>query len=274
MVGGTGVRGFAQAGTIAMLEREGLGPDVVVGVSTGTIVAATYAARADWSTALLSMDRSRLPGLADAVDETDVLARLRQTMRSARQLAPSLWTWGLQGYGDYSRAALLDLLGPARTFAQTRLPVAFVATDLGRSSRAVLREGPLAIAAQAASALPGMANPVMLDGRPLVDGVFSDPVPVDVARDLGADVVVAVHGRPTKAEQEPDNWMIALIRGMEIGQNAFAEERLAAADVVIRPVFTDDVRSLDFRRMDAAARQASAATAAALPQIRAALDAA
>lgn len=272
VVGGTGVRGFAQAGVLATLERAGLAPDVVVGVSTGAIVAAAYGARTDWSDALLSMDRSRLPGLAEMPDQPDVLDRLRHTLRNARQLAPSVWTWGRQGYGEYSHAALVELLGPDRTFADCRLPVALVATDLARSSRVVLDSGPLVTATLAASALPGVGNPVTANGCMLIDGVFSDPVPVDVARTLGADVVLAVHGRPSPSASEPDNWMMALIRGMEIGQNAFAEEQLAAADIVVRPAFTEDVRSLDFTRVETATRQASAAVAATLPRIRAVLN--
>lgn len=274
VVGGTGVRGFAQAGALAALERAGLGPDVVVGVSTGAIVAAAYAARADWSDALQQMDRTKLPALASGSSSDDTFARLRAALRSARQLAPSVWTWGRQGYAEYGRAALADLLGPEPRLGRTRVPLALVATDLERGERTVLDRGPLAQATLAASALPGLARPVPIGARLLADGAFSDPVPIDVARDLGADVVLVVHTQPPLAASDPDNWILALVRGMEIGQQAFADERLGQADIVVRATLDATVRSLDFAGLDAAARRTGAAVSADLDKIRERLDAA
>jgi NTE family protein len=272
VVGGTGVRGFAQAGVLAGLERAGLSPDVVVGVSTGAIVAAAYAAREDWSQALQGMDRSKLPALVQGPEGEDSLTRLRTSLRNVRQLAPSMWTWGRQGYAEYGRVALLDLLGEEMRLDQARVPTALVATDLQSGQRAVLDSGGLVTAALAASVLPGVARPVEIAGRHLVDGAFSDPVPTDVARELGADVVMAVHAGAMPGE-DPDSWVLALVRGMEIGQHAFTEERLADADVVVRADLGTGVRSLDFQGVDEAARRLAAAVAQSVPRIREALDA-
>lgn len=267
MVGGTGVRGFAQAGVLTALERAGLPPDVVVGVSTGAVVAATYAAREDWSRALQSVDRGRLPSLAPRPEEDVSLARLRTAFRSAKQLAPSVWTWGRQGYEEYGRATLADLLGDGRRFEDTRVPLAQVATDLSEGRSRVLMEGHLATATLAASTLPGVTRPVEVEGRLLVDGAFTDPAPVDVARGMGADVVLVIHCLGDTTPDEPDNWIMALVRGMEIGQHAFAEERLAQADLVVRPDLGNSVRALDFTGLDNAVRRTATALQERLPEL-------
>lgn len=270
VVGGAGVRGFGQAGALGALARAGLQPDVVVGVSTGAIVAATYAARTDWEHALQQVDRSRLPALADADPDADRLERLRAALRSARQLAPSVWTWGLEGYEEYARRTLGELLGEGRVDG-LRLPLALVATDLAASRRAVLRSGSLVEATLAASALPAVTDPIALEGGLLVDGSFADPAPVDVARDLGADVVLVVHVERPLDEPELDSWPRALARGVEIGGRTFVEERLARADVVVRARLRPDVRALDFSAIDAVARHVAGAVRDHLGDLREAL---
>lgn len=261
VLGGTGVRGFAQAGVLHALERAGHRPDVLVGVSSAAVVAATYAARGDWSEALLHVDRTRLPTLPSPTGE-DALARLRGALRGARQLAPSVWSWGRRGVEGFGAEVLEELLGRGLRFRSTRLPVALVATELGRARRVVLDDGDLAMAALAASALPGITRPVSLGGRQLVDGAFSDPAPVDVARDLGADVVLAaVPFGPGEAdgwplETDPEGPVAGMLRGLAIGQRAFVRERLAEADIALRADLGEEVRLLDFAGLDAAVRRA------------------
>lgn len=249
VLGGGGVRGLAHVGVLAGLQRAGIEPDVLVGVSMGALVATTYALRTDWAAALEGVDRTRLPVLSDARDDI-ALARMRTLVRNARALAPSVWAWGRQGYEEFGRATLASLLGEGSTFADTRMPVAVVATDLERAARVVLREGDLIGATLASGAIPGLAKPVEVDGRIYIDGGFSDPAPVDVARDLGADVVVAVHVGQHLAAFDAENWAMTLLRGLEISQRAFADERLSHADLVLRPDFGERVNVLDFSAID------------------------
>jgi NTE family protein len=257
VLGGGGVRGLAHVGVLAGLRRAGIEPDVLVGVSMGALVATTYAARSDWLAALEGVDRSRLPALTDPRDDI-ALARMRTLVRNARALAPSVWTWGRQGYEEFGRATLSQLLGEGTTFADTRVPVAVVATDLERAGRVVLDTGDLIGATLASGAIPGLAKPVEVAGRTYIDGGFSDPAPVDVARSMGADVVVAVHVGQHIATFDADNWAMALLRGMEISQRAFADERLAAADLVLRPAFGERVNVLDFSAIPEVVRSGSA----------------
>ena len=269
---GGGVRALAHIGVLRALEQARLRPDVVVGVSMGAAVATTYAARDDWAAALDAVDRKLLPGFATGEDEG--LVRLRATLSSARRLATGVWTWGRLGYyEEYGRVTLEHLFAPATTFADTRLPLAVVATDLRTGKRVVFREGPLVPAALASGAIPGIARPQSWNGAALVDGGFADPAPVDVARDLGADVVVAVHTGQHLAGFEADNWMQALIRSMEVGQRAFAEERLRHADVVLRPDFGERVHLLNFEAVDEVVRRGLLCGRAAAKNLRALLAA-
>jgi NTE family protein len=273
VLGGGGVRGLAHTGVLQTLVANDIAPDVVVGVSMGAVVAATYACREDWQDALLAVDRSRLPAFVLPEDgEEESLVRLRSALRSARRLAPSVWTWGRQGYEEYGRATLRALLGEGASFDTARLPLAVVATDLAGGGRIVLRDGDLVGATLASAAIPGIAKPVTVDGRQLIDGGFADPAPVDVARDLGADVVVAVHAGQHLTPNDADNWMTALVRGLEIAQRAFAEERLNDADLVLRPDYGQRINVLNFGVVDSVVRHGAACAAAAVDDIKALLE--
>jgi NTE family protein len=266
VLGGGGVRGLAHAGALAALSRAGIEPDVLVGVSMGGVVAAVCAARADWETALESVDRTRLPAFADP-REDEGLKLVRTALRSARRLAPSVWTWGRSGYEEFGRATLTEVLGSTTDFSDTRLPLAVVATDIFRGERVVLNAGDLVSATLASAAIPGVAKPVEREGRTLIDGGFVDPAPVDVARSLGADVVVAVYTGQHLEPAEADNWLLALLRGLEIGQRAFADQRLAAADLVLRPDFGERINVFDFSAVDAVVRSGALCAQASLPAI-------
>jgi NTE family protein len=245
VLGGGGVRGFAHVGVLNALARAGIVPDVVVGVSMGALVGATYAARDDWLDALETVGKERLPSFAQAEEEGLALARMRSLVRNARKLAPTVWTWGRQGYEEYGRATLKALLGDVETFEDLEVPLAVVATDLIAGERVVFDRGELIPAVLASGAIPGLARPVVHEGLTLIDGGFVDPAPADVARALGADVVVAVHVGQHAGTLETDTWALALLRGLEIGQRKFAEERLAHADLVLRPNFGERVNVLN-----------------------------
>lgn len=253
VLGGGGVRGLAHVGVLTGLQRAGIEPDVIVGVSMGALVAVTYAAREDWLDALDSVDRSRLPAVVEPEDEY-VLTKLRATLRNARRLVPSVWSLGRQGYEEYGGEILTYLLGGRTDFAELRVPAAVTATDLDAGERLVFRSGNPVSAVLASGAIPGLTRPYQRGDHTCIDGAFADPAPVDVARDLGADVVVGVHVGQHLMGTEADNWATALLRGFETSQRHFANERLRHADYVLRPVFTGRVTMLDFGAIDAVVR--------------------
>jgi NTE family protein len=116
------------------------------------------------------------------------------------------------------------------------LPVPFrcVATDLASGTPVVLGSGSLAVALRATMAIPGVFDPVSVDGRLLADGGLVDNVPVDVVRGLGADIVVAVDVHAVSRDSVPETLLGVLQSALEIPVQANAQSQLAHADIVVR----------------------------------------
>jgi NTE family protein len=152
------------------------------------------------------------------------------------------------------------------------LRFAAVATELRTGETVVFDRGPVARAVHASAAIPGVFVPVTIDGRTFVDGGVTNPVPADVARRLGADVVIAV-AIPAAAPAKPPATPIEVayhavtVMAAEIGRLRSRE-----ADVVITPD-VGEVAYDDFSRKKQLIEAGEAATAAALPAIKAAIAA-
>lgn len=170
-LGGGSARGWAHIGVIQAFEEAGLYPDVVAGCSIGAVVGGCYAAgKLDVLTGFArSLTKRRVMGLLDVrLSGSGLIGGDRLRRRLERDLAGR------------------DLDG---------LPVRFasVATELGTGHEVWLTRGGLVEALRASYALPGIFPPVALGGRLLMDGTLVNPVPVSLARSLGADVVVCVN---------------------------------------------------------------------------------
>ncbi len=172
-LGGGGARGLAHIGVLKVLEAEGIPVDLLAGTSMGGLIACLYAS-----------------GLTAAELEEEALC-----MTSRRMLFPltdaSLLRRGLfkgQHVVDY----LEERLGCC-TFDDLQTPAAVVAVDLYRHSEVVLSSGPVTTAVRATIAVPGVFTPVETEGQLLVDGGVLNNVPADVARRMGADVLIAVN---------------------------------------------------------------------------------
>lgn len=168
-LGSGSARGWAHLGVLQALRDAGVQPDVVCGASVGALVAAVYASRevdrfTDWA---LSLDRRKVFQFMDfrwsggMLKGEKLMAFLRQHFTDC----------GIDG---------------------CHLPFAAVATDLYSGAEIWLRQGSLVDAVRASIALPGLFTPVAARGRWLVDGGLVNPVPVSLARAMGADIVIAV----------------------------------------------------------------------------------
>jgi NTE family protein len=244
---GGGARGYAHVGVLSELESMGLAPAGLVGVSMGSVVAVTYGMRDDWYEALLALDTSAAPSPGDGHgSRAEPQATVRRAWTHARAAWSLLTGWGApEEAAAAGRASLEALIGPGR-FEDSRVPVAVCATDLLSGSRIVLASGPAAPAVLASSSLAGILPPVELDGRLLVDGVYSDIAPVDVARTMGASAVIAVDPSQPQSAGPPRNGLQVVMRAMEICHQTHAQERIHTADLVLRPVFDHYVDVLDF----------------------------
>lgn len=170
-LGGGSARGWSHIGVIEGLEEAGIFPEVVAGCSIGAVVGGAYAAgRIDTlKDFALSLTRRRVVGMLDPrITGSGLIAGERLRRRLAREL---------EGF----------------RIEELRLAFASVATELGTGHEVWLSRGPLVEAVRASYAIPGIFPPVALDGRLLMDGTLVNPVPVRLARELGADLVICVN---------------------------------------------------------------------------------
>jgi NTE family protein len=140
----------------------------------------------------------------------------------------------------------LRTLTQDRDLEDGRVPIAVCATDLLSGERVLIRSGNAARAAYASSALAGVLPPLEESGKLLADGAYADIAPIDVARDYGNPIVIAVDpGQPQEAK-EVRNGLQAIMRAFDICHTRHADLRFEAADLVLRPVFRRTINALDF----------------------------
>ncbi|KJV35755.1 patatin-like phospholipase family protein [Luteibacter yeojuensis] len=243
-LGGGAAKGFAHIGVIKMLEASGIHPDVVSGTSAGSVVGALYAS---------GMDAFQLQETAFALDEAAV--------RDVR-----IFSGGLvqgQKLQDY-----VNQLVKQQPIEKLHTPFAAVATVLENGERAVFIRGNTGQAVRASSSIPGVFEPVEINGKHFVDGGVVSPVPVDAARQLGADIVIAVDISARPDGQNPGNMVGIVGQSITIMGRKLAEQELGRADVVIRPK-VGQIGPTDFDQKNVAILEGERAALAAIPAIRA-----
>jgi len=189
----------------------------------------------------------------------------------AQQLDEKIFAdWTLGGRGLLKGEALQDFINQhlnKRPLEKLNKPFATVATDLNTGERVVFRTGDTGMAVRASAAVPGVFQPTQFHGHSYVDGGLSSPIPVQAAREMGADIVIAVDISSRPEGQPTDSltaiiWQTTTIMGGVIGAN-----ELKGADIVIRPKLPY-VKSWDFAARHDAMLEGERAALAALPAIR------
>jgi NTE family protein len=283
-LGSGGARGSAHVGVLKVLEENGLAPDIIAGTSMGAEVGGAYAAGA-------------------SIEDIAAVWREMSTARFMRAILPTV-PWSGWSSGREVPRTMHRLVGDPR-IEDLATPFAAVATDLSTGLPYTITRGPLALAVRASVSIPGLFTPVWIDGHLLIDGGVSDPLPVDVARRLGADVVAAVDvlvdpqevklsGIPAFDYKER---ILGITKGLEAADELGGERRfhpsvftvlfqmstvfqkrvsdlllqIHAPDVLIRPDFAPDPPSYGDVKQGIEAGEEAARRA--LPQIRALLSA-
>lgn len=250
-LGGGAARGFAHVGVIAVLEEAGLKPQQVVGTSAGSLVAALYASG-------------------------KTSAQLQQTALNMEEVAITDWMLPIFSRGMFRGDALaryVNDLVANRTMENMAIPLGIVATDLNSGQAVLFQRGDTGTAVRASSAVPAVFLPVKISGREYVDGGLVSPVPVRFARQMGADIVVAVDiSSPPEGNPAGDTLQI-LLQTFAIMGKSINQYELKDADVVVRPSLTG-LKSADFSARQRAIDAGRAAMLAALPQLKAKLAAA
>jgi len=243
-LGGGAARGFAHIGVIQVLEENGIKPDLVVGTSAGSLVAALYAS---------GKGGAALGHLADSMDES------------------AFTDWSFPGRGLIRGEALAryvrDNTGN-RTIEKLPLPLGIVATDLDSGAPILFQRGDPGVAVRASSAVPAVFQPVRIGTHEYVDGGLVSPVPVRFARQMGAELVIAVDISAVPDGNATGDAMRMLLQTFAIMGRSINGFELRDADVVLSPKLPG-VSSADFASRKKSIQAGREAALAALPALRA-----
>ncbi len=247
-LGGGAARGFAHVGVIQVLEEAGIRPDLVVGTSAGSLVASMYA--------------SGKTG-----------AQLQQVAETMEEAAFTDWTLPIFSRGMLRGDALARYVNAqvaSRSIESMPLPLGIVATDLNSGEAVLFQRGDTGTAVRASSAVPAVFQPVKISGHEYVDGGLVSPVPVRFARQMGAELVIAVDISSAPEGNLANDTLQILLQTFAIMGKSINVYELRDADLVVRPSLLG-VKSADFGARRRAIEAGRAAMLQALPQLKAAL---
>lgn len=209
-LGSGGVHGYAHIGAIRAFERLGVRPDVITGTSIGAIAGVLWAAGHD-------------------VDRIEVIANDRSWKESSGLRIPTLGIGRLDHLRD-----LIDRQTGNRPIEALPTRFAAVATDLDSGRSIILDRGPAGPAVAASASVPIRYEPVTIDGRRLIDGALSAPVPVDAARALGADFTIAIDVAFRPYEEPISGITDVAFQMFHIMVNRLIDEQIQRVDFAIR----------------------------------------
>lgn len=251
-LGGGAARGFAHIGVIKALEAQGIYPDIVVGTSAGSVVGALYAA---------GNTGFQLQKLAMEMDEASI----------------SDWAVPLfrKNTGVLKGEALQAYVNKAvnnQPMEKLKIPFGAVAADLKDGKPILFQRGNTGMAVRASSAVPGVFQPVTINGHTYVDGGLVAPVPVRFARDMGADFVIAVNISTQADVQATVSSLDVIMQTFSIMGQRINEYELRDADIVITPSL-GKMAGNDFNGRNQAVLAGEQAAAQVMAQIKLKLEA-
>jgi NTE family protein len=185
-LGSGAARGLAHIGVLKVLDEAKIPVDIITGTSIGALIGAMYAAGvpvAQMEDVALTIDWRKMASLLDPVLPTSSLTDSRKLV-----------------------AFIAELL-PAREFKDLQQTLAVTATDINTGEAIIIKQGDLLEALQASLAFPGIFSPVRFGQRFLVDGGLCNPIPTNVARNLGADRIIGVCTIPAVKKQTPETFL-------------------------------------------------------------------
>lgn len=210
-LGSGGARGFAHLGAVKVLAEEGIPIDLIAGSSMGALVGCFYGAGLD-------------------------VERLYKLSKYFKRKYYLDFTVPKMGFISGKRVKeFIRVFTHGKNIEDLDIPVGVVATDLVSGEKVVFTKGPIAEAVRASIAIPGIFVPEKLNGRLLVDGGVIDRIPVSVAKDMGADIVIAVDVAHVKTNAEITSIYDVIMQSIDIMQMELVEHREIASDVMIQP---------------------------------------
>ena len=247
VLGSGGARGYAHIGAIEVLEKYGIHPDFIVGTSAGSIVGSIYASG------------------KSAQELRDIALNMRAS--DVRDL-----TIDMKGFFDGKKVEdYVNKVVDNTPLEQLKIPMYVVATELKEGKKVVFNYGNTGQAVRASTSIPSMFVPMKINEQEYVDGGLVSPVPVEVARELGADFIIAVDILAQPVHTETSNVWGLFNQNINIMQNHLAKEELKYADIVIQPDLREKAHIFDVKGRENTMQAGVSATMAKMNQIELAL---
>lgn len=253
VLGCGGARGIAHIGVLKILEREEIKPSFIVGSSMGAVIGGAYA---------LGMTANEMEKVALSFNNRSKLGKMFDINLSKGSLIK----------GNKISDFLKELFGEA-TFDDTQIPLRITATDLESGEEVIIKKGGVALAAQASSAIPGLFPPVKYEDKYLIDGGIVNPTPIDIAEEMGADVIIAVDLiMHKKIDFEKDPKLInVLLQAYEIVRTQAVVRKLEKVNkdtVIIKPNIRGTMETLKFYDIERFIKAGETATEEMLKEIK------
>ena len=241
-LGGGGARGFAHIGVIKALHAANLKPDLITGTSMGSVIGAMYAQTTDPEIII-----SRVLNYIDSEDFKSMNLKVYRRNhrvdsffgnalnRLEERLIINLSCSQLSLFKQEKFIKALDYYLDDGDFEDLKIPLGILAGDLNYGKKVVITSGDVKSAVLASSSIPGFLPPVDYNGYSLVDGEMVELIPTETARELGADLVIAVDVRQD-LEENPvmENALDVFFRAVQIKSRLFSN-MMDNADIVIKP---------------------------------------
>ena len=223
VLGGGGAKGAAEVGVLKVIERAGIPIDYIAGTSIGAVVGGLYAAgytateldtmlcRQEWLT-LLTDRRSDLS--AEPYKVKDGVTYIFGFPVMGDLKAGDIGGFGIMRGEQVEQ--LIDSMARnkrCRDVDELKIPFRCVAADFRSASEIIIKNGQLSKAVRASMAIPGIFKPVLRDGKILVDGGMLNNLPVDVVKDMGADIVIAIDLQQEEKKPRKNNSDLSLLSG-------------------------------------------------------------
>lgn len=218
-LGSGGARGFAHIGVLKVLEENNIKIDYIAGASIGAVVGGLYAS-------------------GKSVKDLEELAESTDWKRLASLLDPQLKAGLL--HGAKAQKFFEEYIGDL-DFSDLKIPFVSVATDYQTGNAVIFNQGKVAPAIRASMSVPLAFKPFEYQGKLLVDGGMSVPVPVDIVRQMGADVVLAVNLDASYFDggEKKLNFAEIAFRSFNMLRYNLAEQLVQRADVIVTPQVGD-----------------------------------
>jgi NTE family protein len=242
-LGSGGARGMAHIGVIKVLEEERIPIDYVVGSSMGSLIGAFYA---------IGM-------------KPEMMVKLAVNLKRKYWIDFTVPKMGFVA-GEKVKE-MVRILTHGKNIEELPIPLSIVATDIIKGERVVFTEGPISQAVRASISIPGIFVPEMFEGKLLVDGGVIDRVPITVARDMGADLVIGVDVGVKTYNVKVGSIFDVIAQTIEVMEKEIFKHRIVEADVMIGPM-VDEYSATAFTQIEELIEAGEKAAKMAIAEIK------